>query len=427
MSQDVDLDNALFILSSSLNNLQIAIESFRSPVETVSENIYQYLTHGQKQSLEKSFLSRANGLKIDLGKLYKQLSVAHNIEDLLILQQDIQDLSSRYFLSEKVSDYYIDLLHTRSELGMGKILKGCDRIATASLKLGLEKLNYEVPQTICHLDAGQGAAIIAAGIYLWDYQPNPAALIKVVRVAIPFPRLTSLLHECGHQFGKMTGWVEELAAELYSSIVSAGYSIELAKHWAYCASELAADFFSLSQSNFASVVGLSEVLMGTPNALFTFIEHDPHPIGWSRIMLGITACRIVLGDGPWNDYDNVLRLLFPLKIAQPKTARIIVDSQPLLEVICKAILYTKMSCFSGKSLSEILPWESQSPTTIKYYLNKDLSDFAVTADILMKNPILALTCFRYIQMFGGRSQDWLADKMRNWLISLSMLPEPYPV
>ena len=423
MSQSVDLENALFILRTSLNNLQIAIESFESPVLTVSKNIYQNLTTGQILSLEKSFLTRANGLKIDLGKLNNQLSIANNIEDLLILQHNIQDLSNRYFLSEKVFDYYVDLLHTRSEKGMGKILKGCDQIATASLKLALERLGYEVPHVICHLDAGQGAAIIAAGIYLWDYQLNPAALIKVVRVAIPFPRLTSILHECGHQVAKMTGWNEELAAVLYSSIISAGYSKELAKHWSSCASELAADFYSLSQSNFASVVGLSEVLLGSANTMFTFIDNDPHPIGWSRIMLGIAACRTVLGGGPWNDYDRALDTLFPLEMAQPKSAKIIMESQPLLGFLCKTILNTKMDCFSGRSLIEILPWDRVSPTSIKNFLNKDQSDFSASPDVLMKNPILVLTCFRYIQMFGGRSQKWLTDKMRNWLISLSLIPE----
>ena len=62
-----------------------------------------------------------------------------------MLQHNIQHLSNRYFLCEKVHDYFMDSLHTRSEQGMGKILKGCDQIATASLKLGLEKLGYEVP------------------------------------------------------------------------------------------------------------------------------------------------------------------------------------------------------------------------------------------------------------------------------------------
>ena len=110
-------------------------------------------------------------------------------------------------------------------------------------------------------------------------------------------------------------------------------------------------FYALSQSNFASVVGLSEVLISSPNTMFTFFPNDPHPIARSRIMLSIMACRTVLGDGPWNDYDKALDTLFPLKMAQPKAAKIIMESQPLLGLICKVILNTKMACFSGKSLS----------------------------------------------------------------------------
>ena len=136
-------------------------------------------------------------------------------------------------------------------------------------------------------------------------------------------------------------------------------------------------------------------------------------------MLSIMACRTVLGDGPWNDYDKALDTLFPLTMAQPKVAEIITESQPLFGLLCKVILNTKMDCFSGKSLLQILPWDNVSPSSIKYYLNKDQSDFSVSNDVLVKHPIIALTCFRYIQMFGGRPQKWLADKMRDWLILLS--------
>jgi hypothetical protein len=419
MRPRIDLENALFILGSSLKNLQIVIESFGSPVLVVSKDIYNSLSEQQISAIQTSFFNRSIKLKQHFQQVNDRLSKVSSLGELTQLQQDIQHLADHYSLSEKVFDYYIDLLHTRSEKGMGNILNGCDEIALASLRQGLDKLNYNTPPVVCHLDAGQGAAILAAGIYLWDYQTNPAALIKVVRSAIPFPRLTSILHECGHQAAKITGWNEEIEVLIFRTLVSAGYSRKLAQMWRSWAYEIAADFWSLSQSNFASLIGLSEVLLSSSNMIFRVFELDPHPMGYLRVMLAIMACRTELGNGPWDDYREVWESLFPISMASLNSSKIIMESLPLLPLLSNAIVNTKMDCFSGKSLKDILPWEQSAPRAIKKFLNNDMSDFVISRDMLVKHPIIALNCFRYIQMFGGRPQKWIADGMHNWLISLS--------
>ena len=398
----------------------MAIESFGSPVLAVSDIVLQNLTSQQIMALEKSFLNRAQILEAHLKEVNKQFLMATCIENLYALQQDLQQVRDHYFLSEQVFDYYVDLLHTRSEHGVGAILKACDMIAYESLRRGLQSLNYQVPSIVCYLDRGEGASILRAGIYLWDYQTNPAALIKVVRTAIPFPRLTSILHECGHQAAQVTGWNEELATLIYRTISNEGYSKGLAELWASWAPEIAADFWALNQSNFASVIGLAEVVAGSAKRVFRVIRGDPHPMGYLRIMLGIISCDIVFGNGPWDDYRKVWQLLYPIKTAKKESADIVIESLSLLEVLAKVILNTKMNCFLGKSLQEILPWDRASPNAVRSFLNNDMSDFSVDNSSLVKDPILALTCFRYIQMFGGRSQNWIADQMRNWLISLSL-------
>jgi hypothetical protein len=419
MNLSYETENAIFILKSSLNNLRIAIESFVSPTSMVSDNLHSNLTDQQVKSIELSFLQRTNVLYLHLKRVENELLQINNIEDLIRIQNEIQNLSDHYYLSEHVFDYYVDLLHTRSEHGMGIILKGCDKIAEVSLRQGLEKLNREIPPVVCFLDAGQGAAILSAGIYLWDYQTNPAALIKVVRSAIPFPRLTSILHECGHQAAKITGWNEELAILIYNTVVNAGYSKALAEIWSSWTSEIAADFWSLSQCNFASVVGLSEVLSTNANRMFTIVTRDPHPMGYLRVMLGIAACKYIFGNGPWIEYCKAWETLFPIKRANATSAKILLESMPLLKILCQVILSTKMNCFSGKSLQEILPWENTSPNAIKTFLNNNHNMFSVNSNLITKDPIFMLTCFRYVQMFGGKTQKWVADRMQSWLVSLS--------
>ena len=82
-----------------------------------------------------------------------------------------------------------------------------------------------------------------------------------------------------------------------------------------------------------------------------------------------------------------------------------------------------MKAFLGSSLNQILPWDGASPTRIKEFLNHDLSNFCVSEGSIIGQPILTLTSFRMIQMFGGRSHEWIIEQMRRWLTSLRLAEE----
>src|SRR5215212_8724672 len=271
------LNNGKFLLKTAIDSLSVAIENLNSPVSTVSQVARQYLDPPQIAAIENAFLIRTTALKAHLVEIKRQFVQIENIEDLRRLQRKQQGARDHYFSTERVFDYYVDLLHTRSERGLGPILRGCDKICYTSLQLGLQTLGLEIPNLVCYQDRGEGASIMKAGIYLWDGQTNPAAIIKVVRSAIPLPRLTSILHECGHQAAHMTNWNRELADLLYTTISAEGGSAHLASMWSSWASEIAADFWALHQSNFASVLGLSEVVTGSSDRVFRVIVGDPHP------------------------------------------------------------------------------------------------------------------------------------------------------
>jgi hypothetical protein len=74
----------------------------------------------------------------------------------------------------------------------------------------------------------------------------------------------------------------------------------------------------------------------------------------------------------------------------------------------------KIDSFLGNSLNQILLADYSGPKRIKVFLNRGLSNFSMDSDIV-NNPILALTSFHMIQMFGGRSHEWIVQEMRNWL------------
>jgi hypothetical protein len=417
-TSDNDLNNGIFLLKTALDSLGIAIDNLKSPIGVLSQTVIQYLDPQQVSAVENAFLIRTTALKSHLLEIRRQFTKIVNIEDLRRLQRKQQSLRDHYFNTERVFDYYVDLLHTRSERDLGKLLRGCDKICYASLELGLQRLGLQIPDIVCYQDRGEGASIMKAGIYLWDGQTNPAAIIKVVRSAIPLPRLTSIIHECGHQAAHMTNWNQELANLLYSTIQSEGGPKHLASLWSSWASEIAADFWALHQSNFASVIGLSEVITGSSDRVFRIIPGDPHPMGYLRVMIGLAACKMAFGDGPWNDFCKIWQLLYPIDSTRAESAAIVEESLPLLTPICNVISKTKMNAFLGNSLEQLLPWDISSPSRIRKFLNHDLSDFCVTKDSLITCPIPVLTSFRVMQMFGGRSHEWIIDQMRGWLALL---------
>lgn len=420
MSDAHDLANGAFMLGRIVETLSVAIESLGSPFLTVSETARQYINSQQIVGIDNSFLKRVIILKELLAEVKLRSKAVQSIEELCFLQSNLQNVRDRYFESEQVFDYYVDLLNTRSECGIGPILRGCDVIAYASLQMGLGVLGWEIPTAVSYLDRGIGASILKAGIYLWDRQTNPAAIIKVVRSAVPLPRISAILHECGHQAAHITNWNQETAELLRDTVLQASGNTDLAQLWASWGSEVAADFWALHQGNFASLAGLSEVVAGRPDRVFTIIPGDPHPMGYLRVLMGTTACRCVFGAGPWDDLASAWKRLYPLDSASFDSARVVSDSIPMLERICRAVSKTKMNAFRGKSLEQILPVTLASPEQVKNMLNKDLSDFSVDEETLARRPILALICFRVIYMFGGRSIEWISEKMRNWLASLSI-------
>jgi len=356
-------------------------------------------------------------LKAHVEEVKKQFTTVKDLVGLRRLYRKQQSARDHYLRTEQVFDYYVDLLHTRSEKGMGNILKGCDHLARSSLRLGLGRLDIQVPSIVCYLDRGEGASILKSGIYLWDDQTNPAAIIKVVRTAVPFPRLTSILHECGHQAAHMTNWNKEVADVLYNTIKESGGSHSLADLWSSWASEIAADFWSLHQSNFASVIGLSEVVTGSSDRVFRVTPGDPHPMAYLRVMTGLTYCKLFFGVGPWDDFKRIWQNLYPIDASRGESLSIACESLPFLEPICKAVSTTKMASFLGNSLNQILPAGYSGPNRIKEFLNDDLSNFSMNSDII-NHPMLALVSFRMIQMFGGKSHEWITMEMQNWLTRL---------
>ena len=122
------------------------------------------------------------------------------------VRRAVLGLRTRYLQVETILDFYGHAVNSRTNPTLRALLRGYDALAGDSMAAILTRLSIDPPPALVYLDRGLGAAILRAGVRLWDHShPSPTAAIKLTRHNLPYP--TALLHETGHQVAHLTGWV----------------------------------------------------------------------------------------------------------------------------------------------------------------------------------------------------------------------------
>lgn len=270
----------------------------------------------------------------------------------------------RYLQAETTLDFFADAINVRTNTEIAGLLRACDTLAQRSMAALLDVIGKPTPVALTYLDKGRGAAIMKAGLRLWDGgEVCPVAVIKVTRHNLL--RATALTHEAGHQVAHIAGWNAELATTLAEGLMQEGGStVDLAQTWASWASEIAADCFAFVHTGYASVVGLHDVLAAEAPLAFRFIRGDPHPVSDLRVQFGVEMCRHAWGAGPWDDLDSAWRALHPLELASHEVRDLVHASQPLLPLIVRLCLDRGMQSFGGRSLRSILSTDRVSPAAL---------------------------------------------------------------
>lgn len=213
------------------------------------------------------------------------------------VRERVLRLRRRYLQVETILDFYGDAVASRTNPALAAILRGLDMIAGDSLDMILRQLGIAAPPAVVFVDKGLGAAILRAGVRLWDQTSmSPVAAVKLTRHNLSHP--TALLHETGHEVAHLTGWTAELGDAL--SAVLAPRSRELAEMWRGWASEVAADTHAFAQAGWAPLPALANVVDGDTSTVYRLIPGDPHPVPWLRVMFNAALCRGWFGPGPWD-------------------------------------------------------------------------------------------------------------------------------
>jgi hypothetical protein len=323
-------------------------------------------------------------------------------------------LRERYLQAETVLDFYGDAVNTRTNPTLRALLRGYDTLAGDSMSRSLEPLGIPAPPALTYVDKGLGAAILRAGVRLWDQaHPSPAAAIKLTRHNLSYP--TALLHETGHQVGHLTGWNGELADALHETL--APRSAEVAALWRSWASEIAADVHAFAQAGWAPVFALANVVDGPTNAVYQIRLGDPHPFAWIRVLFNVALCRRWFGDGPWDDVGRTWMRRHPPEAAGGDIARIARISLDALDDIVDVCTRRPMRAFHGAPLDRMLDPRRVHPAVLAA-LERQAGGSLLTSSYLRRHDairILAVLASRAVTdaanagPYRARLQAWVAD------------------
>lgn len=344
-------------------------------------------------SLIKHFLQRSTQqLAARGGQLKQQLQTAHSAVLRQQLRKALLRFKSDYLRSETTVHFYTDAINTRTQTDVAAMLKGCDVLCNVCMQTFLASLHKTAPPVITYLDKGLGAAIMKAGLRLWDGSISPVALIKITYHNLVRP--TAVLHECGHQIAHILNWNTELALLLLQSLKDK--DAQVAKAFAGWSSEIAADTVALVTSGYGAVAALHDVVDGDADMVFNYEASDPHPISYLRVLLNCAMCTVLFGAGAWNNLEKEWIENHPLAEADKEAAVIIKKSIPLLPLIAQAILQTKQKAFNGKNIVQLVNANLVSPAALKQFDDEMQSRFNHPNEYLTVNSlkIVALSGYK---------------------------------
>jgi hypothetical protein len=394
-----------------LAHWRLAVEALADLDAVAAPEAWASLEVYLQQGVRDRLAAVVAALSQEARALERMLGDGHATE---MVRDGVLRLRERYLQAETVLDFYGDAVNTRTNPTLRALLRGFDTLAGDSMSRSLEPLGLAAPPALTYVDKGLGAAILRAGVRLWDRaHPSPAAAIKLTRHNLSYP--TALLHETGHQVGHLTGWNAELADALHETL--APRSVEVAALWRSWASELAADVHAFAQAGWAPVFALANVVDGPTAAVYHIRLGDPHPFAWIRVLFNVALCRRWFGDGPWDDVGRAWAHRHPPEAAGGEVARIARISLDALDDIVEVCTRRPMRAFQGAPLARLLDPRRVHPAALAE-LERQAGGSLLTSSYLRRHDairILAVLASRAVTDPAGadghraRLQAWVAD------------------
>ncbi|WP_448004481.1 hypothetical protein [Agromyces bauzanensis] len=330
-------------------------------------------------------------------------------------------IRQRYLAVEATVEFYGDAVQQRTTPRLGSILRGLDTIAVDAMDALLRPLGMESPPALTYPDKGLGAAVLRAGIRLWDRGGvSPAAAIKITRHNLAHP--TAIMHETTHQVAHLCGWNAELGRSLAATV--APRSASLADLWRSWASEIAADVGAFVLSGWSPVPALANVVDGPTSAVHRIRPDDPHPPAWLRVMLNVELCRMWFGRGPWDDLGEAWQSRHDPTGLDDPDAQVATSSRSVLPAIAEACTRRPYRAFGGRPISELADPARVSPVALAE-LSRASGDSLLTSSFLARRDSLRiLAVLTAEQPLDPAAATARTARLHDWLARLAPMPLP---
>lgn len=326
-----------------------------------SGTAWQGIEHMMAQQLKECLHKSIEDVTLRAVHLKKQLETSDGADNLRSVKRGLNDLRERYLKAEETIQFYTVAINSRTTPNVAALLRACDIICGKSMQELLQPLGKPVPPVLTYIDKGIGASILKAGLRLWDGTISPIAAIKVTQHNLFRP--TAIIHETGHQVAHILNWNEELANALATKLV--GHSKLACAAYASWASEIAADAFAFVHTGYSAVAALHDVVSGYPAAVFSYHPHDPHPISYVRVLLGIEMCRQFYGAGPWDNLEQAFKNDYDIDLVNFPSVGLIKMCVEALPAAVSLILKSNFRAFNNQSLSTIISPSKVSPASLE--------------------------------------------------------------
>ena len=261
-------------------------------------------------------------------------------------------------------DIFADVVSQRSEHGTGIWVAGLDVFAHDALHLNGSF--YEMPEIICYLDRGHGAAIRRVRTRLPGGVENPVAIIRVPRERMVGSGIgSSLVHEVGHQGAALLGLIPSLELPLQQKADSEPWRRNAWKLYTQWISEILSDMWSVAMLGIGATNGLMNVVSLPPYFVFRMPNGEPHPFPWIRVKISMAFGRVLYPDPQWEVLEKTWEQMYPthsLKPVQQKLLGILSDTLP---DFVHLVLHHRPKSLRGKTLREVFPVTERCPAQLR--------------------------------------------------------------
>jgi hypothetical protein len=331
--------------------------------------------------------------------------------------------SIRLRFNEVLSDYdlFSDVITQRSEHEIGVWLAGLDALAADALRLRVPWI--DMPQAICYLDRGPGAAIRRARTRLPTGGENPVAIIQVPRERMVGNGIaSSLVHECGHQVAAVLGLVPSVRSILQGLQRSGGPMARVSwSFWERWISEILADFWSAARVGLTSTLGLIGVMSLPTWFVFRLNIDDPHPTPWLRVLISCAIGNALYPDNQWHRLASLWESLYPIDTARQGARAVLTTLRRAIPGLVTLLAEHRPPSLRGGSLRDVAFSPDRSPDRLSSY---QASHGLSLPGLAAAEPTFAFAVIGQARAGGaiapGEESSLVSDLLNRWALGAAL-------